>query len=52
MVCKKWNPRVLNAIRVYRDTYRGTGPEQVPSLNTGTTEPGLPKPVLPNPTGG
>ena len=52
MVCKKWNPRVLNAIRTYRDTYRGTGPEQVPSLNTGSGAQDLPKPVLPDPTGG
>jgi hypothetical protein len=52
MVCKKWNPRVLTAIQVYRDAYRGTGPEQVPSLNTGTSAQDLPKPVLPNPTAG
>ena len=52
MICKTWNPRTLNAIRAYRDTYRGTGPEQVPSLNTGTGAQDLPKPVLPNPTAG
>jgi hypothetical protein len=52
MTCKVWNPRTLNAIRVYRDTYRGTGPEQVPSLNTGTGAEDLPTPVLPNPTAG
>jgi hypothetical protein len=52
MVCKKWNPRVLSAIRTYRDIYRGTGPEQVPSLNTGASAEDLPKPVLPDPTGG
>jgi hypothetical protein len=52
MVCKKWNPRTLNAIRTYRDTYRGTGPEQVPSLNTGGSAEDLPKPVLADPTGG
>ena len=44
MICKKWNPRVLGAISTYRDTYRGTGPEQVPSLNTGTGAKDLPKP--------
>jgi hypothetical protein len=50
MVCKKWNPRVLGAIRTYRDTYRGTGPEQVPSLNTGTSASDLPTPALPDPS--
>ena len=53
MVCKKSGTRAaLNAIRTYRDAYRGTGPEQVPSLNTGTAAQDLPKPVLPNPTAG
>jgi Protein of unknown function (DUF3105) len=52
MTCKTWNPRTLNAIRTYRDTYRGTGPERVPSLNTGTAAQDLPKPVLPNPSAG
>ena len=52
MICKTWNPRTLNAIRIYRDTYRGTGPERVPSLNTGTAAQDLPKPVLPNPSAG
>jgi hypothetical protein len=50
MTCAKWNPRVLGAIRTYRDTYRGTGPEQVPSLNTGTGADDLPTPALPDPT--
>jgi hypothetical protein len=52
MLCKTWNPRTLNAVRVYRDTYRGAGPEQVPSLNTGTGAQDLPKPVLPSPSAG
>jgi hypothetical protein len=52
MICRVWNPRTLNAVRVYRDIYRGAGPEQVPSLNTGTGAQDLPKPVLPNPTAG
>ena len=52
MVCRTWNPRTLNAIRIFRDTYRGAGPEQVPSLNTGTGAEDLPKPVLPNPSAG
>ena len=50
MICKTWNPRVLGAIIAYRDTYRGTGPEQVPSLNTGTGAKDLPVPVLPDPS--
>jgi hypothetical protein len=50
MTCKKWNPRVLGAIRTYRDVYRGTGPEQVPSLNTGTAADDLPTPALPDPS--
>jgi hypothetical protein len=50
MICKKWNPRVLGAIITYRDTYRGTGPEQIPSLNTGTSAKDLPTPVLPDPS--
>jgi len=50
MICKQWNPRVLGAIITYRDTYRGTGPEQVPSLNTGTSAQDLPTPVLPDPS--
>jgi hypothetical protein len=52
MICKTWNPRTLNAIRTYRDIYRGTGPEQVPSLNTGTGAHDLPRPVLANPSAG
>jgi hypothetical protein len=50
MVCKRWNPRVFTAIRTYRDVYRGTGPEQVPSVNTGTTARDLPQPALPDPS--
>lgn len=50
MICKTWNPRTLNAIRAYRDTYRGTGPERVPSLNTGTGAEDLPTPALPDPS--
>jgi Protein of unknown function (DUF3105) len=50
MICKKWNPRVLGAIITYRDTYRGTGPEQIPSLNTGTSAKDLPTPVLADPS--
>ncbi len=52
LICKVWNPRTLNAITAYRDAYRGAGPEQVPSLNTGRAAEDLPEPVLPNPTAG
>ena len=51
MVCKTWNARTAAAIRTYRDVYRGTGPEQIPSLNSGASAPDLPTPVLPDPTG-
>jgi pyruvate/2-oxoglutarate dehydrogenase complex dihydrolipoamide acyltransferase (E2) component len=51
MVCKKWNARTVAAIRTYRDVYRGTGPEQIPSLNSGSSAEDLPTPVLPDPTG-
>lgn len=51
MICKAWNARTLAAIRTYRDTYRGTGPEQVPSLNTGTGASDLPTPAIADPTG-
>ncbi len=44
------NARVLTAIRTYRDTYRGTGPEQIPSLNSGASAPDLPTPALPDPS--
>jgi hypothetical protein len=50
MICKNLNARVLTAIRTYRDTYRGTGPEQIPSLNSGATAPDLPTPALPDPS--
>jgi hypothetical protein len=51
MICKIWNARTVAAIRTYRDVYRGTGPEQIPSLNSGSSAPDLPTPVLPDPTG-
>jgi pyruvate/2-oxoglutarate dehydrogenase complex dihydrolipoamide acyltransferase (E2) component len=51
MVCKTWNARTVAAIRTYRDVYRGTGPEQIPSLNSGSSAPDLPTPALPDPTG-
>jgi Protein of unknown function (DUF3105) len=50
MTCKSWNPRTVAAIQAYRDAYRGTGPEQVPSLNSGGNAEDLPTPVLPDPT--
>jgi hypothetical protein len=51
MVCKRWNGRTAAAIRTYRDVYRGTGPEQIPSLNSGSSARDLPTPVLGDPTG-
>jgi hypothetical protein len=30
MGCKQYNERVIDAIRAFRDTYRGRGPEPVP----------------------
>ena len=51
MVCKTWNARTMAAIRIYRNVYRGTGPEQIPSLNSGASAPDLPAPALPDPTG-
>ena len=50
MTCKAWNVRTTAAIRAYRDAYRGTGPEQIPSLNSGASAPDLPTPVLPDPS--
>ena len=50
MVCKTWNARTVAAIRIYRDVYRGAGPEQIPSLNSGGNAGDLPTPVLPDPT--
>jgi pyruvate/2-oxoglutarate dehydrogenase complex dihydrolipoamide acyltransferase (E2) component len=50
MICKTWNARTLAAIRAYRDAYRGAGPEQIPSLNSGGSATDLPTPALPNPT--
>jgi hypothetical protein len=51
MICKTWNARTFAAIVTYRDTYRGTGPETVPSLNSGATAPDLPVPALADPSG-
>ena len=51
MICKTWNARTLAAIRTYRDVYRGAGPEQIPSLNSGASANDLPTPALPDPTG-
>ena len=52
MICKTWNPRTIAAVRSYRDAYRGTGPEQVPAFNTGTSAQDLPKPVIGDPGAG
>ncbi len=50
MVCKPYTARSLAAIRVYRNVYRGTGPEQIGALNSGQADqvPGMPKPAIPD----
>jgi uncharacterized protein DUF3105 len=49
MSCPRWAPRVGGAIAVYRDVYRGTGPEQVAAVDSGQDVPGLPRPAVPDP---
>jgi hypothetical protein len=52
MVCKPFDAaKDLAAIAVYRDTYRGTGPEYIPASNSGEGDatPGLPTPKIPDP---
>jgi hypothetical protein len=49
MSCRTWSPRVPAAIAVYRNVYRGTGPEQVPAYDSGGEAPGLPTPAIPDP---
>ena len=49
MVCKPFGAKSLPAIRAFRDTYRGVGPEQVPSKDAGANAPGLPKPAATDP---
>jgi len=48
MVCKSDRPRDLQAIRVYRDTYRGRGPEPVGAVDppSGERPEGLPAPAV------
>jgi hypothetical protein len=48
MVCNPYTPKALQAIRVYRDVYRGTGPEGAGALNSGASADGLPKPAIPD----
>ena len=51
MVCKPFEEKDLAAIAVYRDTYRGTGPEYAPAINSGEGDatPGLPTPEIKDP---
>ena len=42
MVCKTWTPKVIAAIRAYRNAYRGTGPEQVGAVDADTSGVDLP----------
>jgi Protein of unknown function (DUF3105) len=51
LVCKPFDAaKDLPAIRVYRDTYRGTGPEYAGAVNSGEGDstPGLPTPKIPD----
>jgi hypothetical protein len=49
MSCRRWSPRIPAAIAVYRDVYRGTGPEQAAAYDSGQPVPGLPTPAVPDP---
>lgn len=51
MVCKPFEVGQLDAIRAYRDQYRGTGPEPVAALDAGGGEafPGVPEPLVADP---
>ena len=47
MVCKPFTPaKHVAVIERFITTYRGRGPEDVPSVNTGGSERGLPKPLV------
>jgi hypothetical protein len=52
MVCRGGvTPKVLEAVRAYRDTYRGTGPESVTALNVprdATNDPDFVRPAIPD----
>ncbi|MBI2706023.1 MAG: DUF3105 domain-containing protein [Actinobacteria bacterium] len=49
MVCKPYTAKSLEAVRAFRDAYRGAGPEPVPAVNSGSNAPGLPLPSQPDP---
>jgi hypothetical protein len=51
LVCKPFDAKGLAAIRVFRDTYRGTGPEYAAAINSGEGDatPGLPTPRIKDP---
>jgi Protein of unknown function (DUF3105) len=50
MVCRPYTAKALAAIRVYRNVYRGTGPEQIAAVNSGQADQvdGLPSPAIPD----
>jgi hypothetical protein len=54
MVCDPYDSADRAAIRVYRDTYRGTGPEHAPATNSGEGDAtdGLPTPKFADPDSG
>ena len=54
MVCKPFKASQVAALKTYRDTFRGAGPENIKgdtglSRNTSANAPGLPTPLLPDP---
>jgi Protein of unknown function (DUF3105) len=56
MVCKPFKVSQIAAIKTYRDTFRGAGPENAKgdtrlAQNGGANAPGLPKPALSDPKG-
>ena len=48
MVCNPYTPAALRAVAVYRDVYRGTGPEPAGALDSGAGADGLPMPAIPD----
>jgi hypothetical protein len=54
MVCKPYTEQALEAIRVFRDSYRARGPEPVAGLDSGVVNdfPGMPQVAVPDPGAG
>jgi hypothetical protein len=51
MACRRVTPRTIEAIRAFRDEYRGAGPEGIEAVNSRDTHKvhGLPAPATPDP---